>query len=891
VYVIGDGGKDSFQLAQQNCEVPSGVFFIETMLKKLHGNAFDVECLTEEQPKEAEPLLFPALAERRADLHHYVDKEEAKSEKNEQVRIRIRNYSPPGKETGVQLSLRLPKPTKRRLLVAHHAAAAWYREEKLRSRSADFIKRFVSQEDRDWWRALELPSIIINLSGSLPELNSDASKFEDEPFQSDLWNCLYNVRQEVGIVLSVSTFRSLGGAITRRLSWEQAVEDTCAELYLYPRLRMLSRFRHLFIRNGQVGIVHIEHDPNSRGSNKLQGDVYFCPYAKGGIHRDGETQGTCIGRNTVLLAALGRAFGADKPADLAATITPSRRQAMREERRALLRSAFAVGLKAIRKMDDAGYDQGTFARSDGRALVQRSAAHAAAGLNWDGKTKPGHEDVLSWRPIPEHLLVAPQPNALRTSQKWHILDDVLLEAPVHRINVAMAIVKLGHDKVLNRRWCPEDCTNDVERSIWRTLTRVEYLNPRDRAPDFVTLEDDYWPATPQWPGGNSPTTSAIIGDVKQGFELNAPVSTIKFLTLIEREEVDTIRGVANLIRLYRTKAEQTKADAERNDKVAKAPRPLSIAVFGPPGSGKSFAVKQIGEHLGGGEIFPTLEFNIAQFRTLEQLGDAFKAVAKARREAKTTKLVTPLVFFDEFDCSWESQQLGWLKYFLAPMQDGRFQTDPEDLGPAIFVFAGGVYPSFKRFDPSTDSAFENLRHLEEYKQHHARFVAQKGPDFISRLRGHIDVLSINEKPGRIKHFIRRAVQLRSVLVQDHRVGDDGVARISDAVIYALLTVDRYRHGVRSMQAVVEMCSSIGGTIEIASLPSRQQLEMHVDAEEFLIRAHRGRARAEEAWEPSPTTELDHAARQIELALPMATASRRDKLRELGEQIQKALNEG
>jgi hypothetical protein len=38
----------------------------------------------------------------------------------------------------------------------------------------------------------------------------------------------------------------------------------------------------------------------------------------------------------------------------------------------------------------------------------------------------------------------------------------------------------------------------------------------------------------------------------------------------------------------------------------------------------------------------------------------------------------PLVFFDEFDCALEGKQLGWLKYFLAPMQDGLFYKYSKD---------------------------------------------------------------------------------------------------------------------------------------------------------------------------------------------------------------------
>jgi hypothetical protein len=78
------------------------------------------------------------------------------------------------------------------------------------------------------------------------------------------------------------------------------------------------------------------------------------------------------------------------------------------------------------------------------------------------------------------------------------------------------------------------------------------------------------------------------------------------------------------------------------------------------------------------------------------------------------------------------------------------------------------------------------------------------------------------------------------------VGDDGRAKADEAVIYALLTIDRYHHGVRSMEAILRMCAPIAPNEEhiyISSLPARAQLNMHVDADEFTIRVRRGRSRA------------------------------------------------
>jgi hypothetical protein len=227
------------------------------------------------------------------------------------------------------------------------------------------------------------------------------------------------------------------------------------------------------------------------------------------------------------------------------------------------------------------------------------------------------------------------------------------------------------------------------------------------------------------------------------------------------------------------------------------------------------------------------------------LGIALNNVGPVNHQGRT-----PIVFFDEFDCTLNDQQLGWLKYFLAPMQDGTFYGANQtiDVGRAIFVFAGGTYSSFERFDPRSVLPDEELG-LEisnEHKERVKQFAARKGPDFISRLRGHINITQINAAPGRVKHFIRRALVLRSLIVDrgyaHPRNGKDRTAMVDEEVIYALLTVDRYRHGVRSMEAIIQMCTPLDGCIHIASLPSKEQLNMHVDAEEFFIRVYRGRSR-------------------------------------------------
>jgi len=275
------------------------------------------------------------------------------------------------------------------------------------------------------------------------------------------------------------------------------------------------------------------------------------------------------------------------------------------------------------------------------------------------------------------------------------------------------------------------------------------------------------------------------------------------LKTADRAENESFRSIRNLMQEY------------INSK--SAARPLSIAVFGFPSSGKSFGVTEVAESVAPGQVV-RLDFNVSQFRSPSDLINVFH---KARDIALEGKI--PLVFFDEFDSPFEGK-LGWLKYFLAPMQDGTFRDGESvhPIGKSIFVFAGGINNTFEAFSGDDLKESEKEHAIQEFKN-------AKGPDFISRLRGYVNILGPNPVSSDDTVFIiRRAMLLRSLLERKAKqlFDSNNHARIDEGVLRALIKVPAYSHGARSIEAIIDMSMLNGRTCwEQAFLCSRRPILM------------------------------------------------------------------
>jgi hypothetical protein len=503
----------------------------------------------------------------------------------------------------------------RKLLIVHDGGAAWSRSKKYEGIQKEFLRNFPTTNSQILVNVKELPEV------DEPGCDHGKTARREKPccldeyptFRSGFWSELTHHKPRVGCVVSLATLRRAGATVTHGLSWEHTVEAFASELHLFPRLRALSQFADLFVRIESAGLIHIRNciqfaNGHPEAGCRLQGRLYFLPSSRAG------QRGHVIGGNTLLINALARKIKETKgPLDC-------------EQ----VRTAIEEGICHAIKLHHAGYDVGkALERTEGSPVDHGNPKwtdHWKKGCNLiddlleRAKTSSATGDRRSEEPvsvgIPNFVLAEPLPDALRSARRWHILDETLEQAPVHRINIAVAIVHAGLKPVLNQRWNPEKAKSDSDKKLWEILTRVEYWNPRDRAPDHVTLQDRYMPAMPARSRKDLPI---IKGKHENSFDLFVPLEKFGDLVAAEREQIESLCGIRNLLNVYLE-------DKERHD------RPISIAVFASPGAGKSFAVREIQKEIQdtfGSSAF--LEYNVAQFKTPDDLE---KALHKVEQESK-----------------------------------------------------------------------------------------------------------------------------------------------------------------------------------------------------------------------------------------------------------------
>jgi hypothetical protein len=376
----------------------------------------------------------------------------------------------------------------------------------------------------------------------------------------------------------------------------------------------------------------------------------------------------------------------------------------------------------------------------------------------------------------------------------------------------------------NRIAFPFDAVAESILGAGKTFAEVPIQDPmrflaQDLVVDHPPLQPGFWTILEDIHQENlSGLANQIVVEGPQKALKDIPLGKFGHLLTVDRHEIESYRSFRSLVDEY--------------IQGGKHKRPLNIAVFGAPGSGKSFGVIQVASSLLPGQI-QVLEFNLSQMKNADGIISALHQVRDVNLSNKI-----PLVFWDEFDSVFDGRPLGWLRYFLAPMQDGAFTEGQlvHSIGKVIFVFAGG-----------TSHRFEDFQNVLPY----AEFRAAKGPDFVSRLKGFINILGPNPQKGGQPaqpsedpyYIIRRAILLNSIFRRNTPQlfsNQDGMERlnIDPGVLRAFLHIDEYKHGIRSIESLVAMSMLADkSSFDRSDLPPESQCNLHVDGQKFIALVH------------------------------------------------------
>jgi len=350
---------------------------------------------------------------------------------------------------------------------------------------------------------------------------------------------------------------------------------------------------------------------------------------------------------------------------------------------------------------------------------------------------------------------------------------VLIKASKAGIIAMRELIKNGYD---DKCLYPHNKINEIiKKSINNTLDDKEIVDLQlKRINKSITILDEICKGKKK---DIDTLCKNIIGEGINRALAGIPVLRYEALISADCNEIKNYRKIHNIFESY-----------IKNKDIFR--KPLSICVFGAPGTGKSFGITEIIKHIKKDQKTKTqiLTFNLSQFKE-DDLSSAFNQIRNINLKDEL-----PIVFWDEFDCDIGDQKLGWLKRFLVPMQDGQYYENGNThlIGRAIFIFAGGVY--------------KNSKEIENASKENAKY---KLPDFLSRIAGnYLDIYSLNQEERELKstskgnemYKIRRAVIIRKLTEKYLNVHEEyELYKSNKDKLITLLNREYYDYGVRTIE--------------------------------------------------------------------------------------------
>lgn len=283
----------------------------------------------------------------------------------------------------------------------------------------------------------------------------------------------------------------------------------------------------------------------------------------------------------------------------------------------------------------------------------------------------------------------------------------------------------------------------------------------------------------------------------------------------------SVRSCGNLRSVERAEIESlgSMVDTMNERLESGAVNPTCIGLLGPVGSGKKFMAKNLSGQVGERWPIRELDYNAR----VMQLEDLTNACHKIRDNVAENYLT--IVTFENVECLLESDN-ALRNELTAMMRDGTFKDNGHErgVGRCLLLFLVNQEPPALESTPTPTNAEFRLRR------------ATDDADLLDNLHGIVTLRGPNQTSPQDKLFaIRRALMLRQLLLDRHpHLNLNGAIKIDEQVLYALLFVPSYKHGLRSLDKIISTSRLSGRTkFDVSALPPEEQIQLHVDGRTFM----------------------------------------------------------